>query len=92
MAPLLGPGSGAVKDAIGTGRLGGVEIFRVSHCAAVGILVVGVSAWSWVQRLVMVDRVLYRACRPLGNVLVYVFRHWEERVIHAVLIHATSGV
>lgn len=73
VAALLGPRGGAIKDANGTGGLGSVEILRVAYCAAVGILVVGVSAWSWMQRLVVVDRVLHRAGRPLGNALVYVF-------------------
>jgi hypothetical protein len=39
----------------------------------VGILVVRVSARCWMQGLVVIDRVLHRACRSSGNSLIYVF-------------------
>lgn len=47
MAAFLGPERGAVKHTADTGRVG-VEILRVAHRVAVGILVVRVSARSWI--------------------------------------------
>lgn len=73
VAAFLDPEGRAVKPTTETGRLGSVEILRVSHCIAVGILIMQVSSRSWMQGLIVIDRVLHRACRPLGNRLVYIF-------------------
>lgn len=69
---FLGPEAGAAERAGDAGR-DGVEILRVAHGVAVGVLVVSVSAWSWVERLIVIDRILHGTRRPLGDGLVYVF-------------------
>lgn len=92
MAAFLGPMSRAVECAVDTGGLDSVEILGVAHCGAVGVLVVWVSAGRRVQRLIVIDRILHRASGPFGNRLVYVFRHWEEGVVYAVLSQGACGV
>lgn len=47
MVGLLGPEAGPVEDTVDAGGVG-VEILRVVHCVAVGILVVRVSGRSWI--------------------------------------------
>lgn len=48
MAACLGPEGGTLRSAaVGMGRTGSIEILWVVHCIAVGVLVVRVSARSW---------------------------------------------
>lgn len=47
MVAFLGPEGGAVEHTVDASGVG-VEILRVVHCIAVGILVVRVSARSWI--------------------------------------------
>lgn len=92
VAAFLNPECRAVKPTTETGRLGSVEILRVAHCIAVGILIMQVSSRSWMQGLIVIDRILHRACWPLGNRLVYIFRCREERIIYVVLCYNACGV
>lgn len=92
VASLLGPGIRVAKPTADIGRLGSVKILRVAHCIAVGILIMQVSARSWIQGLIVIDRILHRTCRPFGNRLVYVFRYREECVIYVVFNQSTGWV
>lgn len=73
MAAFWSPEGSAGKATADTGRLGSVEILRVAHCVAMGILIMQVSASSWMQGLIVIDGVLHRACWPFGDRLVYIF-------------------
>lgn len=73
MAAFWSPEGRAVKSTADTGRLDSVEILRVAHGVAMGILIMQVSPSSWMQGLIVIDRVLYRACWPFGDRLVYIF-------------------
>lgn len=40
----------------------------------------------------MINWVLDRACRPLGNTLIDIFRGGKEGVIQVLLRHGASGI
>lgn len=92
VAAFLDPEGRAVKPTTEAGRLGSVEILRVAHRIAMGILIMQVSSRSWMQGLIVIDWVLHRASRPLGNRLVYIFRHGKECVIYVVLCQDAGGI
>lgn len=92
VAAFLDPEGRAVKPTTEAGRLGSVEILGVAHCIAMGILIMQVSSRSWMQGLIVINWVLHRAGRPLGNGLVYIFRCRKECVIYVVLRQDAGGI
>lgn len=87
MAAFWSPEGRAVKSTTDTGRLDSIEILRVAHGVAMGILIMQVPASSWMQGLIVIDRVLYRACWPSGDRLVYIFWNEKESTYELAKLH-----